>query len=148
MSFNLVSVIVQTQEDYLGTLVFMINHHSSYLSWSDRSTASRILVFKLVYYARWHQCSQLICIFCIFFCIFFLSSEMTMLKKDQDKYNRTELKDIGRRIKDNAELQKMKRIQNKKHIEQSVKERQKVKDNQFSVNINFFMNYFGNSTKW
>ena len=53
---------------------------------------------------------------------------MLTLKKDQDKFNRGELKDLSRKYKDKTELQKMKRVQNKKHIEQSVKERQKVSD--------------------
>ena len=51
---------------------------------------------------------------------------MLTLKKDQDKFNRGELKELMRKSKDKVELQKMKRVQNKKHIEQSVKERQSV----------------------
>ncbi|XP_047138767.1 1-phosphatidylinositol 4,5-bisphosphate phosphodiesterase beta-4 isoform X1 [Hydra vulgaris] len=54
--------------------------------------------------------------------------DMMTLKKDQDKFNRGELKDIMRKSKDKLELQKMKRVQNKKHIEQSVIERQSMKE--------------------
>ena len=51
---------------------------------------------------------------------------MISLKRDQDRFNRGELKDIGRKNKDKVEVQRLKRVQNKKHIEQSVKEIQKV----------------------
>ena len=59
-------------------------------------------------------------------CFITLHRDMLTLKKDQDKFNRGELKELMRKSKDKVELQKMKRVQNKKHIEQSVKERQSV----------------------
>ncbi|XP_057303429.1 1-phosphatidylinositol 4,5-bisphosphate phosphodiesterase beta-1-like [Hydractinia symbiolongicarpus] len=54
--------------------------------------------------------------------------EMVSLKKEQDKYNRSEIKELTRKFKDKSEAQKEKRAHNKKHIDQSVKEIQKMQD--------------------
>ncbi|XP_065655400.1 1-phosphatidylinositol 4,5-bisphosphate phosphodiesterase classes I and II isoform X4 [Hydra vulgaris] len=54
--------------------------------------------------------------------------DMATLIKDLDKYNREEIKEIMSKSQDKLELQNMKRIQSKNHIEQSVKERQKLKE--------------------
>lgn len=56
----------------------------------------------------------------------FFCREMVSLKKEQDKYNRSEIKELTRKFKDKSEAQKEKRTHNKKHIDQSVKEIQKV----------------------
>eukprot|EP00112_Aurelia_sp_Birch-Aquarium-sp1_P001907 Seg1208.8 transcript_id=Seg1208.8/GoldUCD/mRNA.D3Y31 product="1-phosphatidylinositol 4 5-bisphosphate phosphodiesterase beta-1" protein_id=Seg1208.8/GoldUCD/D3Y31 len=56
--------------------------------------------------------------------------EMQVLKKDQDRYNRNELKMLGKEYRNKGELQRMKREHNKKHIEQAVVERQKMKEYQ------------------
>jgi len=52
--------------------------------------------------------------------------QMNDLKKSQDNQNREELKVLARYHSNKDELQRRKREENKKHIEQSVKERQKV----------------------
>ncbi|XP_032241384.2 1-phosphatidylinositol 4,5-bisphosphate phosphodiesterase beta-1 isoform X2 [Nematostella vectensis] len=56
------------------------------------------------------------------------TKQMNDLRKDQEKLNREEIKALSRWHKDKNELQRRKREQNKKHIEQAVKERQKMKD--------------------
>eukprot|EP00795_Rhopilema_esculentum_P013424 gene13424-4293_t len=56
--------------------------------------------------------------------------DMQILKKDQDRYNRGELKKLGKEYRNKGELQRMKREHNKKHIEQAVIERQKMKEYQ------------------
>ncbi|XP_020627651.1 trichohyalin-like [Orbicella faveolata] len=52
--------------------------------------------------------------------------QMNDLKKSQDNQNREELKVLARHHSNKDELQRRKREENKKHIEQSVKERQKM----------------------
>ncbi|CAH3159585.1 unnamed protein product [Porites lobata] len=54
------------------------------------------------------------------------SKQMNDLKKGQDDHNRQELKLLSRYHTNRDELQRRKREENKKHIEQSVKERQKM----------------------
>jgi len=56
--------------------------------------------------------------------------EIQILKKDQDRYNRGELKMLGKEYRNKGELQRMKREHNKKHIEQAVIERTKLKEYQ------------------
>eukprot|EP00794_Sanderia_malayensis_P017475 gene17475-19222_t len=54
--------------------------------------------------------------------------EVHALKKDQDRYNRGELKMLSKEYHNKGELQRMKRERNKKHIDQAVIERQKMKE--------------------
>ena len=52
--------------------------------------------------------------------------KVTEVKKEQDKQIREILRNLTKNQKDKAELQKEKRIHNKKHIDQVVKIRQDV----------------------
>jgi len=52
---------------------------------------------------------------------------MATLKNAQDLDRSNRMKDLAKGIKDPEELQQHKRRENKKHVEQSVKERKKVK---------------------
>lgn len=54
------------------------------------------------------------------------SKQRNDLRKGQDDHNRQELKLLSRYHTNRDELQRRKREENKKHIEQSVKERQKM----------------------
>ncbi|XP_058940060.2 1-phosphatidylinositol 4,5-bisphosphate phosphodiesterase beta-1-like isoform X2 [Pocillopora verrucosa] len=54
------------------------------------------------------------------------AKQMNELRKSQDNQNREELKVLARQHSNKDELQRRKREENKKHIEQSVKERQKM----------------------
>ncbi|XP_078345046.1 1-phosphatidylinositol 4,5-bisphosphate phosphodiesterase beta-1-like isoform X1 [Oculina patagonica] len=54
------------------------------------------------------------------------AKQMNDLRKSQDNQNREELKVLARFHSNKDELQRRKREENKKHIEQSVKERQKM----------------------
>ncbi|CAB4025798.1 1-phosphatidylinositol 4,5-bisphosphate phosphodiesterase classes I and II-like, partial [Paramuricea clavata] len=50
------------------------------------------------------------------------------LRKSQDIFNSTELKVVSKEKKSKDEIQRLKREQNKRHIEQAVKERQKANE--------------------
>ena len=55
------------------------------------------------------------------------NSDMTTLKNAQDLDRSTRMKDLAKGFKDPDELAQHRRRENKKHVEQSVEERQKVK---------------------
>ena len=59
-------------------------------------------------------------------CFVFCFSDMVTLRNAQDLDRSNRMKDLAKGIKDPEELQQHKRRENKKHVEQSVKERQKV----------------------
>lgn len=58
---------------------------------------------------------------------------MATLKNAQDVDRTNRIKELAKEIKDQAELVEHRKMENKKHVEQSVKERQKVFKKSFLI---------------